>query len=446
MSAQRSLQADSPNEIPQDTNHDSAAVLNEKDISNPAEETLNDDINSAPDGGLRAWMVVFGAFLSGLSTFGLINSWGVFQSYYETTVLPDTNVSSIAWIGSVQYAMLFIPALVTGRIFDLGYLRGPHAFWSAMLVLSIFLTAQCSQYWQFLLCQGFAQGLSAGMLFSPTLIVGQWFQKKRGLAMGITALGSSTGGTVFPILSRGLIPLIGLKWTMRTIAIIIFLAMFISNLTFRRRLPPRKIEGGLIDLTAFKNPVFAVYCLSQFVTFLGLYTVLTYIDVSATFVGIPADFSFYLVSMANAGSAVGRLMGGYLVDKIGVINLIAPTTMLTAVFTFIWPFIKTKGGFVALAIPYGITSGTFISTFMLPLYSMGAMEDMGRRQGMVSTIVAMGALAGPPISGAIYEASGGYVFLGVYAGSITLLSVMLLLLTRYLALGGSTVSRWRGKF
>ena len=59
---------------------------------------------------------------------------------------------------------------------------------------------------------------------------------------------------------------------MRTIALVILLAMSISNLTLRRRFPPKKIEGGLVNLKAFKNPVFAVYCLSQFVTFLGLYT------------------------------------------------------------------------------------------------------------------------------------------------------------------------------
>jgi MFS transporter, MCT family, solute carrier family 16 (monocarboxylic acid transporters), member 10 len=45
--------------------------------------------------------------------------------------------------------------------------------------------------------------------------------------------------------------------------------------------------------------------------------VLTYIDVSATFKGVSPDFAFYLVSIANAASAVGRIMCGVLADRFG---------------------------------------------------------------------------------------------------------------------------------
>lgn len=36
--------------------------------------------------------------------------------------------------------------------------------------------------------------------------------------------------------------------------------------------------------------------------------------------------------------------------------------------------------------------------------------------GMSSTICALGAVAGPPISGAINSATGGFKFVGIYAG------------------------------
>ena len=52
-------------------------------------------------------------------------------------------------------------------------------------------------------------------------------------------------------------------------------------------------------------------------TALTIAQVLTYIDVSAAFVGIDENFSFYLVSIANAGSFVGRLAGGILADRYG---------------------------------------------------------------------------------------------------------------------------------
>ena len=44
-------------------------------------------------------------------------------------------------------------------------------------------------------------------------------------------------------------------------------------------------------------------------------------------------------------------------------------------------------------------------------------EEVGVRGGMSMTLVALGAIAGPPISGAINGATGGFVFTGVYAGA-----------------------------
>lgn len=45
--------------------------------------------------------------------------------------------------------------------------------------------------------------------------------------------------------------------------------------------------------------------------------VLTYIVVSATDSGIDESFSFYLLSIANASSTLGRFVGGFSTDKFG---------------------------------------------------------------------------------------------------------------------------------
>lgn len=53
---------------------------------------------------------------------------------------------------------------------------------------------------------------------------------------------------------------------------------------------------------------------------------------------------------------------------------------------------------------------------LAPAIALGDVSDVGRRVGMASTILAFGALLGPPISGAINSASGGYQAVGYYAG------------------------------
>lgn len=135
-----------------------------------------------------------------------------------------------------KYALVFLPGLITGRLFDIGYFKIPYFFASCLLILCTFLIAECKVYWQFFLAQGLGVGVSfasrvsyaygrsltlhlrieqlaCGVLFGPALgIVSHWFSKRRGLALGVNAIGSSVGGTVFPIAAQNLIPEIGYVW------------------------------------------------------------------------------------------------------------------------------------------------------------------------------------------------------------------------------------------
>ncbi|KIY72378.1 MFS general substrate transporter [Cylindrobasidium torrendii FP15055 ss-10] len=426
--------------VPTTNGQDDPVLDREKHQSFQADQAFVEDY---PDGGLRAWLVIAGAAASTFSTFGYINAWGSFQSYYQKTLLVDSDASTIAWIGSIQYALILLPGLLTGRMFDLGYFQLPNFIASVVLVVATFLIAECTKYWHFLLCQGIAVGLACGIIFGPTMgVVGHWFKHRRGIALGVTACGSSLGGTVFPIIASKLIPLIGFPWTVRTIGFILVVACGFSNLAMKRRLPPKNVEGGLLNLASFKNPCYSIYTASSLAAFLGLYTLLTYIDVSATFYGVSPTISFYLLSIANFSSGFGRIVTGVVSGRTGVVNFIVPMTFIAGVLTYAWPFAHSFGTMVVIAILYGFSSGAYISSFMLPLFEMGEIGDIGRRTGMVLSIAALGAVAGPPISGAINTATGGYNAVGYYAGSTIMLAVILMLITRHLALRKKFVGKY----
>ncbi|TFK19145.1 MFS general substrate transporter [Coprinopsis marcescibilis] len=201
------------------------------------------------------------------------------------------------------------------------------------------------------------------------------------------------------------------------------------------------MPGGTFNLAVFKDPIFTIYSFSIFVGFLGIYTVLTYIDVGATRAGISPEFSFYLVSIANASAAPARVLTGVLADRFGPVNVIVPMTWLAAGLTFAWPFAKTKGSLIALAVLYGFTNSSFVSAFNMPLYTLGEMGDVGRRVGMVMVFTAVGALIGPPISGAIYRESGGFEAVSYYAGTAIIIATVLMLVARSMFLQG-----WKGKW
>lgn len=67
-----------------------------------------------------------------------------------------------------------------------------------------------------------------------------------------------------------------------------------------------------------------------------------------------------------------------------------------------------------------------------PIMAMGESRDVGLKIGASLTVLAFGAIAGPPISGAINAATGGYKAVGYYAGTRSL--------TKYCTFG--TDSSW----
>lgn len=61
---------------------------------------------------------------------------------------------------------------------------------------------------------------------------------------------------------------------------------------------------------------------------------LTYLAVSAIKEGISTDMAFYLVSVTNAASIIGRVAAGILGDRHGPLNMIIPFTFLVAIMTY----------------------------------------------------------------------------------------------------------------
>lgn len=95
-------------------------------------------------------LFIFNSFLNRASK---IMDW-IHSSMFTFVNLP----SKIKQIYT-KYALVFLPGIVVGRLFDIGYFRSIFLTSSALLVAATFLIAQCTEYWQFLLCQGLAVGV-----------------------------------------------------------------------------------------------------------------------------------------------------------------------------------------------------------------------------------------------------------------------------------------------
>lgn len=106
----------------------------------------------------------------------------------------------------------------------------------------------------------------------------------------------------------------------------------------------------------------------------------------------------------------------HLVCFIGAITVMIPSTLAAGILTYAWPFARSTASLIVVTILYGFCSGTYVALLSNPMMDIGGEGDVGRRVGMFMSITALGAVAGPPISGAINAGTGGYQGVGYYAG------------------------------
>lgn len=66
----------------------------------------------------RNWLTVAGAFLVYFVSFGFMNSFGYFQTFYQHDYLAEYSPSVIAVIGSLQLGLMYIVGPIVGVLFD----------------------------------------------------------------------------------------------------------------------------------------------------------------------------------------------------------------------------------------------------------------------------------------------------------------------------------------
>ncbi|MCJ1227510.1 hypothetical protein MMC12_004166 [Toensbergia leucococca] len=359
------------------------------------------------DGGLQAWLQVLGSFFLFFSSWGIVNSFGVYQTYYESALLSTSSSSNISWIGSIQAFLLVFVGVVTGPVFDLGYLRSLLLTGSFLTVFGIMMTSISTQYYQVFLSQGICIGLGSGCLFIPSIaIVAVYFTTNRALATGIAVSGSSIGGIVYPITFRALQPQIGFSWATRVLGFITLSLLCISIAVMRPLTGPKPPRSLWIP-SAFRTVPYTLHTLGVFLTFLGLYFPLFYIQTYAlTLLPISTDLAFYLLAIVNAASAFGRILPNFLADKLGALNMLLPCTFASGLLCLCWITIKDVPGIIIFCILYGFFSGAFVS--LIPAVVAKLTPDMavvGTWMGMSLAIGALGLLIGNPIAGALVNLS-----------------------------------------
>lgn len=416
----------------------------EQGLDNEADYALAPTLSSksvhfpdVPNGGALAWIQVLSGFLLFFNSFGMVNAFGVFQDYYSAELLPTTSDSDISWIGSLQAFLVCCATIVAGPIFDRGHPRALAMAGSFLVVFGMMMTSLCTTYWQLMLAQALCVGFGGGCCFlTAVAIVPSYFTTKRALAIGIAASGSSLGGVILPIVFHRIQPHVGFPWATRVLGFISLATLILPCVCIKARAVPSK-KKNLLDIAAFRELPFAIFCVASFLGFIGLYIPFFYISqFSATVADLGATVSFYMLPVLSAGSIAGRIVPGQLADKIGPLNVLGLCTMCAGILGFCWMALShSLAGIVIWSLLYGASSGAFVSLQASVVVSITQdMSTVGGRLGINTFCSALGLLIGTPIGGVLLG-DGSWIGIQAFTGATMLVASVLVMVTRVAKVG-----------
>ncbi|XP_062382707.1 monocarboxylate transporter 9b [Sardina pilchardus] len=162
----------------------------------------------ALDGGW-GWAVVVASFLALFLAYGSPQSVGVLYPEWLSTYQEGKGMT--AWVGSLVSGVgLIASPICSACVVNFG--ARPVTIFSGVMVSGGLMLSAFAPNVQFLIFSyGIVVGIGCGLVYAATMtITCQYFDKRRGLALGIVSTGTSAGGFVYATGQNELIELFGL--------------------------------------------------------------------------------------------------------------------------------------------------------------------------------------------------------------------------------------------
>ncbi|KAJ5112705.1 Major facilitator superfamily domain general substrate transporter [Penicillium argentinense] len=366
---------------------------------------------------------------------GINFTFGVYQELYDSmSKLPDTpftgaTPAQIDLIGTLSIALMTI-----GAPFTTAWTKqySPRTvIWCGGIIYSVALVlASFSQaLWQFILTQGLLLGVGTCMAYMPSVTVAPtWFSIHRGLAMGIILSGTGLGGVVWPLAFRSLIARVGFRNCLRITAGVSFAIITASgaymkwpashltriraeNAANARRLSWLRIP--LADWHVVKTRKFAAHALGAALQSAAYYTPVFFFASFARTLGYSQASSANFIAISNAANALGKIAIGHAADRMGRLNTLFLTTLISAVAVLaMWlpsalSTSQSSGSvlFIVFTIFYGVFASAYVSLFPTSLVELFGVQNFVSVNGVLYMVRGFATLLGTPVAGLLIRSS-----------------------------------------
>jgi MFS transporter, OFA family, oxalate/formate antiporter len=375
------------------------------------------------DGGY-GWVAVGAAFTAHFIAFGIIYSFTVFFP----SILREFGQGrgKTSWIVSIAAGLMLGAGGVTGRLADRWGPGWVLALGGGLVGTGLVLSSFATSVWHVYIAYGLVLGFGVSCAFVPSVAtVGQWFERRRGLAIGIAVAGTGIGSIVLAPLSSRLIDAYGWRTAMRILAAGGVAALLGAGSILRARFAgPRR--GGAWAI-ARGNPTFKWLFLSSLVAAYGYWVPFVHIVPYARDRGISKASAALLVSIIGIANTTGRIVMGAIADRIGRHRIMQVSALAMAIAMFGWPLAHSWRALAVFGALYALFAGAFIALLPALAGDYFGMDRLAGVTGMLFSGAAVGTLFGAPVTGMLFDATGNYTLgITLAAVSLTIGTVLLL--------------------
>lgn len=261
-------------------------------------------------------------------------------------------------------------------------------------------------------------GVTASTIIPSALVITNWFDENRGLALGIAFAGMPLGGTAITIYANYVVQHYGFRAGYLAMAVPIAVIAIPLIIAFVRTRSDAQVSSGVsptagelavpgLELReAFRSWSFWMIAIAVFLFAAADVGIRVHLIPYLTGIGYAPTSAAGLFAAMFVFSAIGSFAVGYLADSFG------GRLMLTAVFVTASAGIAALLGaahFASIAM-FIVVFGLVRETHVLPLVigeSLG-IRRLGSILGFLALFATIGYAAGPAIAGRIFDVTGSY--------------------------------------
>src|SRR6201987_2785661 len=362
----------------------------------------------------RAWGVVVGAGLLMFVNIGPV-------LYYTSGIFTKAITDDTGWTrGTIAAASLPANPLITFALPPVGWAVDTYAtrrialLSSILFAVGMFLLGQFSQtpgLFAFLLVVAYACGFALTPLPYAQIVSG-WFDKRRGLALGLMLTMSGLGTALLPPLSSALITQFGWRNAYVFLGLIVFAIGTFAAFTLLRD-PPHLTEKALghDDKTrgvSVRSALTGRACWTLFAAFFLISIAIgggsTSLPLVLTDRGGPAQQASFVMTIVGLAMMIGRLALGLLLDRIFAPRLTALVFLAPALAFGVLLLPNTTGVTATIAAAFlGFGLGAEGDALTYIASRAFGLRYFGRILGFLMAAFILGLAFGPTLFGKIYD-------------------------------------------